>query len=130
MTNSQKERVAYMRREGHSYTEIAKQLNLTSSVVKSYCVRHGIKKGYDCTETKCEYCGVSIIQSRGVKHKRFCSDRCRNRWWNERPNLISRKAFYEHKCQHCGRVFVAYGNAHRKYCNQDCYIQERFYAVQ
>ena len=75
---------------------------------------------------ECRYCGAPITQTPGRKEKKFCSDRCRNRWWNEHLDLVDRRANYEFVCQTCGKPFTAYGNAHRKYCSRDCYYEDRF----
>ena len=76
--------------------------------------------------TICGYCGAPITQTLGRKEKKFCSDRCRNLWWNAHLDLVDRRANYEFVCRTCGKPFTAYGNAHRKYCSRDCYIEDRF----
>ena len=76
--------------------------------------------------TECGYCGAPIIQTPGRKKKKFCSDHCRNHWWNTHLDLVDRRANYEFVCQTCGKPFTAYGNAHRKYCSRGCYIEDRF----
>lgn len=50
----------------------------------------------------------------------------RQSWWNAHPELVNRKAVYEFTCAYCGKRFSAYGNAHRKYCCHDCYIEGRY----
>lgn len=76
--------------------------------------------------TVCVSCGAPITQMPGKKEKKFCSDRCRNQWWNAHLDLVDRRANYEFVCLTCGKKFTAYGNAHRKYCSRDCYIDDRF----
>lgn len=74
----------------------------------------------------CPCCGVKVAQNPGRKAKRFCSDKCRNKWWNSRLDQVERKAHYEFVCAYCKKPFTAYGNAGRKYCSHECYIKDRF----
>lgn len=68
----------------------------------------------------CPQCGKYVKQH--TRHKRrFCSDRCRMKYWNSHSELISRRAYYTITCQNCGTVFRCYGNAHRKFCSRACY---------
>lgn len=36
----------------------------------------------------CLCCGKEVVQPGGRKEKKFCSDKCRNKWWNS--NLLIR----------------------------------------
>ena len=76
--------------------------------------------------TECDNCGVAIQQNAGRKPQRFCCSECRNQWWNEHPDQVNRKAYYEITCRHCGKIITVYGNKHRKYCSHECYIADRF----
>ena len=131
MTEIQIRQVTEMRERGETYSGIAKALNLSQNTVKSYCQRHGIgtspKPEYQVGDISyCEQCGKEIVQNSLKRRKRFCSDKCRNTWWNSHQDQITRKAVYQHTCKHCGRPFSAYGNARRKYCSHECYIADRF----
>ena len=131
MTDIQKRQIAEMRHAGTAISKIADILGISRNTVKSYCKRHNIDVGgtlsYQIGDvTLCEQCGKEITQNSLKRYKRFCSDKCRNKWWNTHPNLVTRKAFYEHTCKHCGKPFSAYGNARRKFCSHECYIAERF----
>ena len=129
MTNEQKFQIAAYRKAGKGYKQIAKELDLSANSVKSYCRRNGL-----CNETleknlpesACENCGKSIEQKKGKKKKRFCSDKCRNQWWNAHLDQVKRKAVYEYICPTCGKPFSVYGNAKRKYCSHVCYVRGRF----
>ena len=94
--------------------------------------KHGLggSLGYSATieEKKClcEYCGKDVKQLPGRKLKRFCSDKCRMAWWNQHQENVNRKANYDYVCAYCGKAFTAYGNANRKYCSHECYIEDRF----
>lgn len=117
MTEIQKKEILSMRIKGMGYGEIAKGLELSINTVKSFCHRN---------EGKCEQCGMPVQQLTGRKHKRFCSDSCRIRWWNAHKDLVNRRRFYEVRCSYCQRDFYVYGKNKRKYCSHQCYINERF----
>lgn len=53
-------------------------------------------------------------------HKKFCSDRCRMKWWNSHLDQVQRKANYDFVCPVCKKPFTVYGNANRKYCSHEC----------
>lgn len=130
MTDAQRTEILALRAENKSYKEIAEHLKIPVNTVKSYIRRQAIaedeKRRKELGITLCENCSAEIQQRPGKKHKRFCSDRCRTEWWNNHPELINRKAIYDHSCLHCGKAFLAYGNARRKYCSHECYIADRF----
>lgn len=120
MTNEQKAQIKYYRRKGHGYKQIAKLTGISVNTVKSYLRRNALKN-----DSVCEQCGKEIIQQKGRKHKRFCSDICRNKWWNSHLDLVKRKANYEYICAYCKMPFTAYGNSKRKYCCYECYSNSR-----
>ena len=106
MTENQKMIVAGLRKTGMGYGTIAKKVGISVNTVKSFCHRRA--------------------QNPGRKEKKFCSDKCRNKWWNARLDLVNRKAFREIVCVGCGRTFTVYGQVKRKYCSHQCYIEARF----
>lgn len=131
MTDTQRTDIAKYRKEGYGYKKIGRLTGISENTVKTYCKRNGlgstaasVQVADDGTTFKC--CGNPIVQMTGRKPRKFCSDRCRNRWWNAHLDLVNRKANYEFVCPTCGRPFTAYGNAHRKYCSHSCYIEDRF----
>ena len=127
MTDEQKNTIQDLRSKGEGYKKIAQTLGLSENTIKSFCRRVNAPKAEPTAEVDaCECCGKPIEQVAGRKHKRFCSDACRRKWWNSHLHLVQRKAVYRLKCQHCGREFEVYGNRHRKYCSHACYIAERF----
>lgn len=141
MTNEQKAIVDGLHAQGYGYKKIANQIGISPNTIKSY-LRKTASVGdasktqgqtvvsiSDTSTTACQYCGKAVEQHLGRKHKRFCSDRCRNLWWSEHPSLVRRKAIYHFTCPTCGKDFTAYGNAHRKYCCHACYIEDRFGGV-
>lgn len=132
MTDKQKNQIAEYREQGMSYTEISKKMVLSINSIKTYCKRHGLGgvKAYEADGPAviipCQHCGAPVKQNPGRKQKRFCSDKCRNLWWNSHMDLVQKKANYECTCIRCGKKFTSYGNKERKYCSHSCYIEDRF----
>jgi endogenous inhibitor of DNA gyrase (YacG/DUF329 family) len=126
MTIIQKRQVAYLREKGESYAAIATTIGASENTVKSYCRRNGLgsdavaQRKHASGET-CGCCGESLHHMPGAKKKRFCSDRCRMKWWAKHPEAVRRKAIYQFFCATCGKPFESYGNSHRRYCSRACY---------
>ena len=130
MTNEQRAAIKEYRNNGYGYKKISRLTGICESTVKTFCRRNGLggntQEPTSETEKTCINCGKPIVQYPGRKEKKFCSDSCRNRWWNSHLNLVKRKAMYEFVCPTCGKTFSAYGNRNRKYCSHECYIEDRF----
>ncbi len=138
MTNMQKEAITRLRLGGCGYNHISKHLGINESTVKSFCRRHSLKKEnielHSAAEETirtfpiryCKNCGKEVIQHPGRKEKKFCSDQCRNTWWNAHLADVKRIAVYDFICPTCGKSFSVYGNRNRKYCGHPCYIKARF----
>lgn len=135
MTEEQKVQTTRMRKEGRGYAAIARTLCISENTVKSFCRRknlNGIAVPRAAQTARyegkhfCDCCGKEVAQMPGRKEKRFCSDKCRNKWWNSHLNQVNRKANYEFICPQCKKTFMVYGNAKRKYCSHECYIKHRF----
>lgn len=134
MTDIQKNRIRKMKADGYGYVKIARELGLSENTVKSFCRRNGLNRTVEDTAALpeerdngvCPCCGAEVRQNPGRKVKRFCSDKCRNAWWNSRLEQVDRKAHYKFVCACCKKPFTAYGNAGRKYCSHECYIKDRF----
>ena len=131
MTNEQKMKIAELRKQGFGYKKIAEVIGVSDGTVKTYCRRAGLiapaePVAIPTDGSTCQLCGKPIIQIPGRKTKRFCSDSCRNKWWNSHLDIVKRKAVYTFTCPACGKEFTAYGNANRKYCCHECYIEDRF----
>lgn len=122
MTKQEIETLNLMRSHGKSAADIAIALGLSVNTVRSY-IRHHPPK--DAVQVGCRRCGKPVMQVKGRKAKYFCSDRCRNAWWNAHPEKVQRKAYYRLTCQFCGKEFVSYGNKNRKYCSRLCYADAR-----
>ena len=122
MTKHEIEILNIMRSRDKSAADIAIALGLSVNTVRSYIRRHPSK---DAVQVGCRQCGKPVMQHKGRKAKYFCSDRCRNAWWNAHPEKVQRKAYYRLTCQFCGKEFVSYGNKNRKYCSRLCYADAR-----
>ena len=129
MTNEQKMMISSLRAEGMGYGSIARKIGISENTVKSFCRRSGQQPEpvqQETAEHKCLCCGVPVKQNTGRKEKKFCSDKCRNKWWNAHLDRVDRRAMREVTCANCGKTFSVYGSTARKYCCHECYIEHRF----
>lgn len=129
MTTEQKQSIHRLRVAGKDYQSVAAELDLKIGTVKTYCFRHGLTDAdVEKLEQKnvCSCCGASITQRQKVKPRRFCSDKCRIKWWNDNRDLQNKKAFTRSLCESCGKEFISYGSKNRKYCSHACYVSRRF----
>lgn len=124
MTTAQKEQILSLRGKGESYGAIADTLHLPKYTVKSYCRRNCItqtseEKGE--LNSLCDHCGQPLMQTPGVRKRRFCSDQCRMQWWYRHPESMQRSTEYHFTCPVCGKEFKSYGNPKRIYCSRSCF---------
>lgn len=136
MNTQQKQQVLTLRGSGESCAKIADELGISVNTVKSFCRRNSSNvKAETKTETAaeitggnevCPQCGNAIVQVKGRKPKRFCSDDCRAKWWNSHFDSVNQKALYSFECASCGKAFTAYGNSKRRYCSHSCYCRGRY----
>lgn len=122
----QKERVIELRRRGHSFGEIAEQVDISRNTIKSLCHRlkiEPIQLGTEAQDGICLHCQIPFTPVTG---KKFCSTNCRLSWWHANPQRLNRKAIYTFTCPNCQQPFSAYGNSKRKCCTHACYIRHRF----
>lgn len=122
MTKQEKTLLELMYSRGIPASGIAARMGISVNTVRSYLRRHPLPPEQTGS---CKYCGKKIIQPVGRKVKYFCSDRCRNAWWNSHQGLVNRKAYYKLTCQFCGKEFTSYGNSKRKYCSRLCFTNSR-----
>ena len=118
MDKYQKEQIRSLRKEGMSYAEIARQINVSRDAVISFCRRNGlqeVKKPTSVVKTNatnvCRECGKSLIQVDGMKRRVFCSKECRVKWWKEHPEQLKHKAMYQYTCPHCGEKLYPFGKS-------------------
>lgn len=124
MTTEEKIQIQAFRKVGMGYKQISKEMGISVNSIKSFCQRNGL--GEAKNGPVCEQCGKAVLYTPKKKKKRFCSDSCRQAWWNSHLDMVKRKAFYEYACPVCGKEFSVYGNSKRKYCSHGCYIVGRF----
>ena len=120
MTNSEKNLIADLQKQGYGYKKISSLTGLSLNSVKSYCQRHPVS----AHENVCPACGNALISTPHKKTKKFCSDKCRISWWNSHKDVFG-KTYTSHTCKHCGNAFTSYGNAPRVYCSRACYDAAR-----
>ena len=128
MTNEQRMIVSALRAQGMGYGAIARKVGISENTVKSFCRRNAQKEDKPVTgadEHQCLCCGAPVAQNAGRKEKKFCSDKCRNQWWNSHQSEIKKEAYYTLVCQFCGKEFESYGNQRRKFCSRECYGNHR-----
>ena len=123
MTNEERSKVIKLRSEGYGYKRIAQLTEISVDTIKAFCRRNNLA---GMAPEACPYCGKMLIRTPGKKPKKFCSDSCRNKWWNAHLSEVKRKAIYEFTCAYCKKPFTAYGNSKRKYCCHACYIADRY----
>ena len=139
MTNEQRATIDSLRSQGLGYKKIAAMISVSPNTVKSYLRKVEPARTEkpapeplptstppESTDHSCDNCGKAIEQVSGRKRKRFCSDACRNAWWNQHLDQVQRRAIYHFACPVCGKEFSAYGNAQRKYCSRECYFAARY----
>lgn len=130
MTENEKKQIESYRKNGYGYKQISNLTSLSVNTIKSYCKRNKLMsadlQSNDNHTLCCEQCGKPLEQNEHRKRKRFCSDTCRNKWWNNHLDLVKRKAIYELTCPYCKKAFTVYGNAKRKFCCHSCYVKYRY----
>jgi predicted nucleic acid-binding Zn ribbon protein len=117
MTN--KEQIIKLKSEGKSYREISSFLSIPLGTVKS-TISTASRKG----PHKCLNCGKEIPEVGTKRNKKFCSDKCRLKWWKEHPTTHAKKSRENKVCEYCGREFDAYSHKGARFCSRACYLAE------
>ena len=126
MTHEEKIKVAQLQQKGWGYRRIATEIGISPYTGRSYFERHPV--ALDAIAEKadlCKHCGAELKHLPHKKKKVFCSQACRLAWWKAHPEQGTRNAYYSLICEHCGKEFVSYGNAHRRFCSRICYAEHR-----
>lgn len=138
MTDIDEQQIQELRLKGVGYKAVAAVLGLSRDTVRGYCKRNGLEGdsrvvSLNLEEKKnqnliCACCNKPIKQNGRGRVRRFYSEECRRKWWNENQDKRNKKdtAIYEYTCPYCGKEFSSYGNKKRKYCSHNCYIESRF----
>ena len=83
MTDEDRMRIVELRKEGNGCKRIAQLLGISENTIKSFCRRrHLLKENPEDKKDACPCCGKALVQIPGRKPKKFCSDKCRMKWWN------------------------------------------------
>lgn len=126
MTASQQTNIRKLRAEGYGYKKIASELNLPLGTVKTFCRRNNITS--DGNTNHCIECGTEIIQSGPGRPRKFCSEKCKQHYWNTHIRQLNMKKGRKHICACCGKEFTTYRDNSR-FCSTDCYMAYRFGGV-
>ena len=136
VTAYQERRIRELRLRGVGYRSIAAELGISRDTVRNFCTSRDLS-GVAAAQpipagNVCLCCGGEIIQPRRGRRRRFCSDACCRKWWAAHPDAIrqSQEAQHHLKCVYCGKEFIVYGNANRRYCCHNCYIRDRFWRAE
>lgn len=118
MTESQKEELLELRKQGLGYKSISAITMLPLGTVKYFFLRlENMPK-----PSFCPVCDIKLRQTKGHRQKKFCSEKCRYEWRKNHVGERRLKAYYTAICLECGKKFTAYGNDSRKYCCRACYL--------
>lgn len=104
MTAAERIKLIKMKNEGRKYREMAIELNISESAIKSFFKRN---------KNNCPICGAL------VEGRKFCSDKCRSAWWRKHSHKTT--GMLECSCISCGKKFYAFPSKQRKYCSKQCY---------
>ena len=91
MTDEQRVQIINLREAGNGYKKIGQLLDLSENTVKSFCQRRnlgGVVVQTTADVSVCKCCGKAVPQTAGRKEKKFCSDRCRMKWWNSHLDQV------------------------------------------
>ena len=121
MTEKQMSQIVEMRKNNITYAAIAEETGIPIGSIKTFCRREGMTTKKTPTVPTCKYCGAVLRSTPHSRPRLFCSDKCKQTWWNHhRGDRVSSKML-PHTCSTCGNVFMDYAGANRKYCSQACY---------
>lgn len=118
MNDMEKNRVSALRDQGMTYQEISSETGIGLSAIKMHFKRMKPK----ISVPTCLQCKKPLGETISKK-KKFCSDRCRCRWWVSHLDQFSNSDSHRYCCKVCGRTFFACKPA--KYCSRDCYYHSR-----
>lgn len=120
MTKEEKLLIIKLRKEGYGYKKIAGEIpTVPMSTIRYLCS----KTNEDEIISFCECCGKEINVAPKKKKARFCSDKCRFKWWQDYRKNHQVKGMIKVKCESCGVEFITYPSKKRHYCSRDCYLK-------
>lgn len=120
MTDLQKKQILTMRQQNATYASISDALGIPIGTIKTFCRRNGMTSATSNVPL-CKNCGAGLTKTPGAKPRLFCSDHCKQQWWNKHRYDRVSKNITQVTCLTCGEEFFDYSGANRKYCSQTCY---------
>lgn len=121
VTDLQKEQIISMRKQNVPYSAISKALGISTNTLKTFCRRMGMTVSRTKGRLRCKNCGAKLMKKPKTKLRLFCSDKCKQIWWNKHRQERESPKITSKTCPVCGTVFTDYSSANRKYCSQKCY---------
>lgn len=143
--NAERERVRQLRLAGLEYSEIAEQTGIPAGQVIVYCLQLGLPTSGSCrtgfseeeeewlryrkrapADMRCPVCGKVMEQPQRGRRKKFCSNTCRDKWWNREKRRD--ESGEEVTCENCGKSFPVAKTArqNRRFCCRECYFEFRY----
>ena len=119
LTNEQKATILSMRKQGIPYADIAIVTGVHANLAKQIVFRHRHKKQI----MRCAQCNKVMTDSNNRPSKRFCSNRCRSKWWYVHRDQLSTLHEHSHNCVVCGRQFFSFKAA--SFCSRSCYYESK-----
>ena len=117
MSFTQKDLIVAYREEGLSYREIAGKTGASEQFCRTVCSRASRKKLGDVPPVgMCRFCGKQLVYTEKAKKRHFCSDQCRNSYYNREKKHKS----YIRDCECCGKEFVSFGYPKKRFCSREC----------
>ena len=113
MTDSERQIVLNLRKEGKGYKAIAKETGLNPQTIASFI------KQFE--KHICPQCHQTFPAPNGRRYKRFCSAECRIKYWSEHYKLAHRASAKKCICEECGSEFLNFKSVDRKFCSRICF---------
>ena len=115
VTNEQKVEILKLRKQKCGYKKISKLLNLPITSVSSFITRLNSEDICICLE-----CGEAFSPLPGKSVKRFCSKKCRLKYWQKKTRT-SLKYMVQKVCPECGASFMTYKYRQGIFCSKECF---------
>lgn len=126
MNEQERNRILALRAQGMTFLTIAEKLGISVGTVKTVCSRNKViveqmkqpQIGHCCLK-----CGTPLESFAAGKQKRFCSQKCYYRWWQEHAENPRKE--YKKVCTNCHNTFFAMSKKSQKYCSRACFYAAR-----
>ena len=115
VTNEQKVEILKLHKQGTGYKAIGRSLGISADNVKKFIKRLKTEDICICLE-----CGSFFSPLPGKKIKRFCSEKCRKKYWQKKTRT-SLKYMVQKVCPECGSSFMTYKYRQGIFCSKECF---------